>query len=57
MNEDVVQNMRSRLEKLRRLASMITDKKAIEVLEQMALEAEGDIRRLQARSGSQDPGS
>ena len=57
MNEDVVQNMRSRLERLRRLALMITDKKAIEVLEQMAIEAEGDIRRLQSRSDGDVAGS
>ena len=57
MNEDVVQNMRWRLERLRRLASMITDKKAIEVLEQMAIEAEGDIRRLQSRSDGDVAGS
>ena len=57
MNEDVIANMRSRLERFRRLSTMITDRKAIEVLQQMALEAEEDIKRLQARSGSADPGS
>ena len=56
MNEDVIANMRSRLERFRRLSTMITDRKAIEVLQQMALEAEEDIKRLQARSGSAEPG-
>ena len=57
MNEDVIANMRSRLERFRRLSTMITDRKAIEVLQQMAVEAEDDIKRLQARSGSAEPGS
>jgi hypothetical protein len=51
MNEDVIENIRGRMERCRRLASMITDKKAIEVLEQMAREAEADIARLEERSG------
>jgi hypothetical protein len=57
MNEDVIENMRSRLERFRRLSTMITDKRAIDVLQQMALEAEEDIKRLQARSGKAEPGS
>ena len=57
MNVDVVENIRSRLERIRRLSTMITDKQAIEVLQEMALEAEEDIKRLQARSGSAGPGS
>ena len=57
MNEDVVENMRSRLERFRRLSTMITDRKTIEVLQQMALEAEEDIKRLEARSANTDPGS
>ena len=57
MNEDVVENIRSRLERFRRLSTMITDKQALEVLQEMALEAEEDIKRLQARSGSAGPGS
>ena len=56
MNEDVIDNMRSRMERCRRLASMITDKKAIEVLEQMAREAEADIRRLEQRSDEIEQG-
>jgi len=57
MNEDVVENIRSRLERLRRLSTMITDKRAIEVLQQMALEAEQDIERLEQRSGRNQSGS
>lgn len=49
MNEDVVQNIRSRVERCRRLAAMITDKRAIEVLLQMAQEGDADIARLEAR--------
>ena len=51
MNEDVIANIRSRIERCRRLASMITDKQAIEVLLQMAQEGERDIERLEAREG------
>jgi predicted nucleic acid-binding Zn-ribbon protein len=50
MNEDVIENIRGRMERCRRLASMITDRRAIEVLEQMAREAEADIARLEQRS-------
>jgi hypothetical protein len=57
MNEDVIENIRSRLERLRRLSTMITDRKAIDVLQQMAVEAEEDIKRLQARSGGGEVGS
>lgn len=51
MNEDVIANIRSRIERCRRLASMITDKRAIEVLLEMAQEGERDIERLEAREG------
>jgi len=56
VNEDVIENMESRLERFRRLASMITDKRAIEVLQQMASEAEEDIKRLKARAGENGQG-
>lgn len=49
MNEDVIENIRSRVERCKRLASMITDKQAIEILLQMAREGERDIERLEAR--------
>ena len=51
MNEDVIDNMRSRVTRFRRLAAMMTDKRAIEVLEQMVHETEADIRSLEQRSG------
>jgi predicted nucleic acid-binding Zn-ribbon protein len=56
MNEDVIANIRSRMERCRRLASMITDRRAIEVLEQMAREAEDDIGRLEQRAVRIDHG-
>ena len=51
MNEDVIANIRSRIERCKRLASMITDKRAIEVLLEMVEEGERDIERLEAREG------
>jgi hypothetical protein len=51
MNEDVIANIRSRIERCKRLASMITDKQAIEVLLEMVEEGERDIERLEAREG------
>jgi hypothetical protein len=54
VNEDVVQNIRSRIERCRRLAAMITDKRAIEILLQMAKEGEKDIKRLAARDEGED---
>jgi hypothetical protein len=40
--------MRHRVEQCRRLAAALTDKRASEVLLQMAEEGEADIRRLEA---------
>lgn len=51
MNEEVIENIRSRAERCKRLASMITDKRAIEVLREMAREAEADIERLKQGAG------
>ena len=54
-NDDVVRGMRSRVEQCRRLADMIHDPRAREILQQMALEGERDIRRLEAENeGSAD---
>jgi hypothetical protein len=50
----VIQNIRSRVERCRRLAGLITDKRAIEVLLQIAREGEQDIDRLQAASASDE---
>lgn len=52
MNEDVIEHIRSRVERCRRLAAMITDKRAVDVLLQMAQEGDADIARLQARGGA-----
>ena len=54
MNEDVVENIRSRIERCRRLAAMITDRQAAEILLQMAEEGEKDIERLMARGEGED---
>jgi hypothetical protein len=43
----VVAGIRSRVEQCRRLAGVLTDKRAAEVLLQMAEEGEADIRRLE----------
>ncbi len=51
MNEDIIDNIRSRVERCRRLAAMITDKQAIDILLEMAKEGERDIERLEAREG------
>jgi hypothetical protein len=48
MSDDVIANIRSRVERCRRLAGMITDAQAAAVLRQMAEEGEADIQRLQA---------
>ena len=44
----VIARMRHRVEQCRRLAAALTDKRASEVLLQMAEEGEADIRRLEA---------
>ena len=53
MNEDVIENIRSRVERFKKLASFITDPRALEVLEEMSREAEADIKRLEERSGGE----
>jgi len=49
-NDDlqVIARMRHRVEQCRRLAAALTDKRASEVLLQMAEKGEADIRRLEA---------
>jgi hypothetical protein len=54
MNEDVIENMRSRVERFKKLASFITDKRALDVLEEMVGEAEADIKRLEQRSDGEE---
>lgn len=55
MHEELIENIRSRIERCRRLAGMITDKQAAEILLQMAREGEKDIARIEAES--EDPRS
>lgn len=53
MNDDIIANIRSRVERCRYLAGMINDQKAAEVLRQMAEEGDADIRRLEAERETQ----
>jgi hypothetical protein len=53
-NEHVIAKMRQRVEQCRRLAAYTTDEHTRRVLNQMAGEAEADLRQLQADSGEQD---
>jgi hypothetical protein len=48
MNDEIIANIRSRVQRCRYLAGMINDAQAAEVLRQMAEEGEADIRRLEA---------
>jgi hypothetical protein len=56
MDEDVVANIRARVERCRRLAASTTDRQVATVLLQMADEGEADLTRLSAESRS-DGGS
>jgi hypothetical protein len=48
MSEDVIANIRARIDKCRKLADMITDERTAAILRQMAVDGEADIRRLEA---------
>jgi len=48
MGKDLIAHMRERVDKCRRLAEMITDERAANILRQMAEDGEADIRRLLA---------
>ena len=50
MDEQVIANMRARVEQCRRLARGIGDPKTVEILTKMAEEIEADIARLMKRS-------
>ena len=50
-NQDVIENIRHRVARCRRLAAQIADQQAIDVLLAMALEGEEDMRRLEERDG------
>jgi len=57
MDEDVVANIRSRVERCRRLAASTTDRQTAAVLLQMAAEGEADLEQLRSGDGpsSGDP--
>lgn len=48
MNDQLIQNMRERVERCRRLAKSCTDEKTAAILMQMAEEGEADIARTLA---------
>ena len=48
MSEQLIAHMRARIEQCRRLASMISNENAREILLQMAEDGEADVQRLQA---------
>ena len=56
MDEEVIEHIRSRIERCRRLAALITDKQAIEILLQLADEGEADLRQLEAQAKNADEG-
>lgn len=48
MSDDLIENMRGRAAKCRRLAASMTDDQTIETLRTMAAEIDADIVRLEA---------
>ncbi|MBV9529266.1 hypothetical protein [Sphingomonas sp.] len=52
MDEDVVANIRARIERCRRLAASTTDRQVAAMLLQMAEEGDADLARLEADGGS-----
>jgi hypothetical protein len=46
--DDVIANIRARVVQCRRLAALITDEQAAQILRQMADEGERDLKRLEA---------
>ncbi len=55
MPHELLNNVPSRAEQCRRLAAMITDERAREILIQIALEAEADVDRTEADVGIPNP--
>ena len=51
MDDVVIANIRSRIDRCRRLAAHMTDERTRGILEQMADEGEADLARLQAQQG------
>jgi len=54
MDEDVIANIRSRVERCRRLAASTTDRKVAAVLLQMAEEGDADLNRLRSERTQDD---
>ena len=59
MDEDVIANIRSRVERCRRLAASTTDRQVAATLLQMAQEGDADLEQLRAKpsSGGDQPKS
>lgn len=55
MDEDVVANIRSRVERCRRLAASTTDRQVAAVLSQMAEEGEADLAKLSNEAETRAP--
>lgn len=55
MGKELIAHMRERVDKCRRLAEMITDERAANILRQMAEDGEADIRRIQADRPGEGP--
>jgi hypothetical protein len=52
MSAELIVKMRGRVEQCRRLAKMINDPEAIQILLQMAGEGEADLRKLEAEDAA-----
>jgi hypothetical protein len=51
MDEDIISNIRSRIDRCRRLAASTTDRQVAAVLLQMAVEGEADLMKLREQAG------
>jgi hypothetical protein len=54
MDDDVIANIRSRVERCRRLAASTTDRQVAVTLLQMAKEGEADLERLRGEGNAPD---
>ena len=54
MDEDIISNIRSRVERCRRLAASTTDRQVAAVLLQMAQEGEADLEQLSAAADTSE---
>jgi hypothetical protein len=51
VDEEIIANMRARVQQLRRVVSLAHDQRIIEVLQQVIDSGEGDIRKVQEAIG------